>query len=133
MGTFKEGEFLNGTIQFKDGSTYQGSMENGCKTGKAIYKNKNGDVYDGYFKLDKFDGQGELKRADGSSYVGEFKNGEYDGRGKLIKFDKGKKKFEYEGGFMLGLFEGDGELVFEGNRGSTFKGKFQGGKKEGYG
>ena len=132
-GLFRDGNFLNGRVVFKDGTIYEGAMENECKVGKAFYQTSTGDTYNGYFKNDKFEGTGELKRKDGSSYVGDFKNGEYDGQGKLIKFDKGRKKFEYEGGFTLGLFEGEGVLVYTGDKGYTYKGHFINGKKDGAG
>lgn len=34
-GNFKDGNFINGTINFKDGGQYKGFMENGKKHGPA--------------------------------------------------------------------------------------------------
>lgn len=43
-------------ITFSDGSVYEGSLENGKKTGKGHLKKADGSFYEGYFENDKFHG-----------------------------------------------------------------------------
>lgn len=59
-GLFRDNRFIHGKIIFTDGSnaSYEGSLENGHKTGRGISVTKDGTHYEGYFKDDKFDGYG---------------------------------------------------------------------------
>lgn len=59
-GLFREGKFIYGKLELKDGTIFKGSLENMEKNGKGILRYSNGDHYDGYFLHDKFNGEGVL-------------------------------------------------------------------------
>ena len=42
VGLFRDNRFVHGKITFTDGSTYEGAMENGHKTGKGVFTTKDG-------------------------------------------------------------------------------------------
>ena len=46
---FRDGKFSHGKIVFADGSVYEGSLENGKKSGKGYLKKADGSFYEGYF------------------------------------------------------------------------------------
>ena len=60
-GMFRQGKFVRGKVIFPDGTVYEGSIQDGKKTGKGILKKSDGTFYDGYFVNDKFEGKGHLK------------------------------------------------------------------------
>ena len=78
-GNFKDGNFINGTINYRDGSKYKGYMERGFKHGPAAeYTFPDGDRFMGTFECDKFT-SGVYENANGERYEGSFDNGQMDG------------------------------------------------------
>ena len=72
-GLFRDNRFIHGKINFNDGSSYEGAVENGQKTGKGVYVGKDGTRYEGYFRNDKLDGNGEVRSTDGLIYSGQMR------------------------------------------------------------
>ena len=70
VGLFRDNRFAHGKITFADGSTYEGALENGQKTGKGVYVAKDGTRYEGYFRNDKLNGNGDIRASDGTIYSG---------------------------------------------------------------
>lgn len=62
-------------IDFADSSIYQGAMQNGKYTGKAIFVNKNNNIYDGDYLEGKFTGTGRIIKSSGRTLTGTFKDG----------------------------------------------------------
>lgn len=62
-------------IDFADSSIYQGAMQNGKYTGKAIFVNKNNNIYDGDYLEGKFTGTGRIIKSTGRTLTGTFKDG----------------------------------------------------------
>ena len=73
-----EGNFVNGLPDGKgkcfleDGSTYEGDLHKGERTGMGIKHFPNGDVYEGRFVNGQMEGKGKLTKADGTVYEGNF-------------------------------------------------------------
>ncbi len=99
-GIFSAGMPSSGTITYKDGSKYVGSVHN-------YMRNGNGTLYFsgiqsvGIWKDDRREGQFSESLADGSRYVGEYSNDVRSGHGRLVQSD---------GSVMEGTFK-DGLIV----------------------
>ena len=63
------------SIQFERG-LYTGPLRNGEPSGTGTMQLKNGDSYQGEFREGLFDGQGTYTWSDGKSYTGRFEKGE---------------------------------------------------------
>lgn len=85
-GLFRDNRFVHGKIIYPDGSSYEGSIEGGAKSGKGIYISKDGTKYEGYLKQDKYHGKGILTEPNGTTYSGSFKEGDYHGKGHLKRY-----------------------------------------------
>ncbi|MEO7210661.1 MAG: hypothetical protein ABIY35_06940, partial [Chitinophagaceae bacterium] len=72
-------DYMNGNnclfIDFVDSSIYQGGMQNGKYTGKAIFVNKNNNIYDGDYMEGKFTGTGRVIKNTGRTLTGTFEDG----------------------------------------------------------
>ena len=97
VGLFRDNRFVHGKINFSDGSSYEGAIENGHKSGKGTFITKDGTRLEGYFRNDKLEGHGQVKSKDGTIYNGEFKEGNYHGRGHLQQIEGGSTALDYNG------------------------------------
>lgn len=82
----------NGTITYKkDGSKYEGDVEDGKTHGQGVYVfgsgEFKGDRYEGQFKDGKFNGQGVYVWKDGRRYEGAWENNQRHGLGKMTNAD----------------------------------------------
>lgn len=63
-------------ISIRDGSEYNGNLDDGKKTGKGVFKFPKDDpfcsVYEGEFLNDNFHGKGKLYFKNGGIYDGDF-------------------------------------------------------------
>ena len=93
-----------GTMEYSDGSVYEGNWEDGVRsgTGRFVLMKPDGEeVYTGEFKNDKFGGQGTLTKSNGAYYTGHWVEGTPTGRGEMKDPD---------GRVFIGIFE-DGKPV----------------------
>lgn len=106
------GEFLNGrpngqgTITYRNGTSYTGGLVNGFYHGAGVYSSHRGYVYTGDFNMNRFDGQGTCVWSDGTRYKGGFKLDKFEGPGELSRADG----TTFTGNFRNGLKEGPGVL-----------------------
>jgi hypothetical protein len=138
-----------GTLEYPDGSAYEGEFKQGHLTGTGVMKYANGEVRSGAFLDGALNGQGSIvnplvryegelivgephgygrvERANGDSYEGTFVAGKPQGKGKLKEADGST----YEGEFLAGEFHGVGTQTWsDGNR---YVGQFVSGKRHGSG
>lgn len=121
----KEGE---GCETYPDGSQIFGFWENGALyKGKLVRYNL---VYDGYWKDNYYEGHGVLTYTDGTSYDCEWKHGLQHGKHGKMTFGDGLEW--YEGGWVNGLYEGNG-VWFSEKEGYMYQGKWLKGQKNGEG
>jgi hypothetical protein len=132
VGLFRDNRFLHGRVTWSDGSSYEGSFENGQKAGRGVYITKDKVRYEGFFRDDKLDGLAEVHYDDGTHYKGDFRDGVYHGQGHLKQYDGNKLELEYEGEFADGIFDGEGKLTLY-HSGDEYNGHFREGKKHGHG
>jgi len=97
-GECANGKMVSGTVEFKNGSSYEGDIENNVvgpnwsKSGVGIFTYTDGQSYHGSWQNDKRHGQGVLKDRDGTIiYSGEWVNDARKTGGLLTKF---KDKFK---------------------------------------
>mmetsp|Transcript_100999 Transcript_100999/g.159706 ORF Transcript_100999/g.159706 Transcript_100999/m.159706 type:complete len:215 (-) Transcript_100999:9-653(-) len=117
------------TINFEDGSTYQGQVINGKRHGKGIWQSRTGQ-YDGQWKDDMQHGSGAQTWSDGRSYKGEFCQGKFSGKGKM-EWHTAKGHLTYEGQYVNDLKEGQGK--FSWSDGRHYTGEWLKGKRHGKG
>lgn len=162
-----------GIMTYNNISQYTGTWEVDNKSGYGTMTWKTGHVYEGYWKYNVMNGEGEYRWPNGDVYVGNMVDGKRSGNGSLTygngghyegewAFDRpsGFGKFisdqaQYEGEWLDGLFNGDGEYndklavkfykgtwvkgLREGKghctigTGYTYNGDWKAGKKHGYG
>jgi len=92
-GRFVMGHRIEGTMEYSDGSVYEGSWYCGKRQGVGIYRFSDGSKFKGEFLDDRMSGYGQLVWPDGSRYVGEFHKGCRHGQGK--EFDEhGSVRYE---------------------------------------
>jgi hypothetical protein len=131
-GTFAVNVPVSGSINYVDGSSYEGQVRdhrpegrgkfvrdghlqyegqwrNGKRHGTGTLTLKSGDIFSGPFQNDeRVDGDGIVTYMDGSKYAGGFVNCERHGRGVLV-YPEGNI---YEGPFENDLPHGDGKLTY---------------------
>jgi len=72
----------NGTMYYKDGTTYIGQWNNDMREGKGILYYSTGEKFKGYFKEDKKEGKGYFYSKNYNSiFLGYYKNDVKDGKG----------------------------------------------------
>lgn len=95
-GSIYEGECKDGkrdgtgTVKYSDGSSYEGSWENDKRSGKGEYHwpdGKNFVSYEGEWEDNQRDGDGKLVYADGSYYDGSWKDDKWNGKGEFYLAD----------------------------------------------
>ena len=52
------------------GDVYEGTFENGSKSGYGVLKYASGAIYQGQWSLDKANGKGQMRYANGDTYDG---------------------------------------------------------------
>jgi len=98
-----------GTMQYNDGSSYEGYWKNGLREGKhGILKFPTGVTYEGDFKDDEYHGTGLYTEKNGDSYEGDFVHGALDGHGRHTLVSK---KVAYDGQYKQGNPHGQGVMT----------------------
>tara|TARA_Y100001970_G_scaffold222520_1_gene273719 strand:- start:8320 stop:8820 length:501 start_codon:yes stop_codon:yes gene_type:complete len=117
------------TINFPDGSFYEGEMKDELFHGKGFFKDSNFE-YVGEFENGIFEGHGEIKYLDGTKYIGDFEKGE-ESYGTLLMSNGNK----YEGEWKCRTWYGKGNLEFKDIHGNKKKyiGYFENGMMHGKG
>ncbi len=116
-----------GRIEFSDGSSYEGRLEDGHKVGHGTYIWANGQRYSGNWLNDLPDGEGELISSGGDRYKGGFIKGRRHGQGRVVYSDKS----EYNGTWRDDLPSGAGVIQFI--DGDVYDGQVVAGKQSGAG
>lgn len=116
-----------GKVQFLDGRSYEGTIRNGRKVGKATHVWADGQRYEGDWIDDRQSGKGKLTFNNGDSYEGDFVNGERTGTGAFRQ----KSGDSYVGQWVRGIREGNG--VAEWANGQRYEGAWRGDRREGQG
>lgn len=70
-----------GSMNYNNGTRYEGNWENGQRSGQGTMRFSNGDVYQGNWENNWMNGQGTMTYADGNVWVGRWINGKKIGRG----------------------------------------------------
>jgi len=116
-----------GRIEFYDGSSYEGQLEDGSKFGQGKYIWADGQRYSGNWLDDLPDGEGELISSGGDRYTGGFIKGRRQGQGRVVYSDKS----EYNGTWRDDLPSGSGVIRFI--DGDVYDGQVVAGKQSGVG
>jgi len=127
-----DGSDINtGRLTFKDGSLYEGEIENGKPNGKGKYTFISGDFsqrYEGDFVDGKFHGKGKFTMSDDHEYEGDFVEGAFQGKGKWINL---RYDDIYEGDFFKGRRHGKGKIIYADGR--VYEGEWAKGSWNGHG
>ena len=83
-----------GTLDYSDGSSYEGEHRDGKRHGRGMYTWADGNRYEGEWHEDKMHGQGTMTWHYGDRYEGEYRDGRRHGRGAYIWADG--RRFEGE-------------------------------------
>ena len=98
-----------GSMQYNDGSSYEGYWKIGLREGNhGCFKTPTGVTYEGDFEEDEFHGKGVYTEKNGDSYEGDFVHGELDGHGRHILVSK---KVAYDGQYKQGKPYGEGVMT----------------------
>lgn len=116
-----------GSITWKNGDRYEGTLVKGSKEGKGIFEWKSGNRYSGDWAKNQPNGKGILEFRNGNRYEGQVRNGMPDGRGTFV-FSNGNR---YEGEVRNGQPHGKGILVFA--DGTRYEGDVRDGLPNGQG
>jgi len=116
-----------GKMTWKDGSRYYGDFKAGKRSGYGAYAFSNGTKYEGDWKNDKIADKGTLTYQNGDEYYGEFKNGKRSGMGTFIT----AAGEIYNGQWANDIENGFGTYTY--TDGSFFQGKMDKGIREGAG
>ena len=126
-GTFEDGEICGqGLRTWPDGSTYSGQFRRGEFCGQGIYRGADGTTYEGEFLDNKRHGDGELTMPDGSVFRGHFDGHRRHGHGEFTT----KNGDVFKGEFVMNVFaEGTCDYA----NGSSYKGQIQNFQRHGEG
>jgi len=117
------------TMQYIDGSTYVGQMEDSKRHGQGIWQSNTGQ-YDGQWQGDVQHGKGRQTWVDGRVYDGQFEFGKFAGTGRMV-WNTPKGLLTYEGEYKEDLKHGTGKFVWADGR--SYDGEWQFGKRHGRG
>jgi hypothetical protein len=115
-------------ISYVDGSTYQGNILNGLRSGNGVYKNPNGSTYDGSWQQGLPHGKGIFTASNKMVYEGDFVAGAPHGKGTLDYAAK-KGLLKYSGDYFHFMEHGKGTAWYHDDTktvGSWFKGSRHG-------
>lgn len=113
-GNWTNSEILSGTdcsYIATNGTQYHGEIVDGKYEGAGRYVDSNGTVYEGSFCENQRTGFGQQLYPDGSVYTGYYFGNQRNKEG-IFEFSNG---YTYEGGFLNGVFYGNGFLSAEEN------------------
>ena len=116
-----------GTLQWDDGSSYEGEFEYGKIHGVGKLQLADGAIYEGTFENEIFHGYGTLTYAGGGQYMGDWVEGYREGQGTYI-FPDGS---EYMGEFKGDQIHGEGAILL--SSGETYSGTWVDGHMHGFG
>lgn len=116
-----------GSITWKNGDRFEGTLVKGSKEGKGIFIWKNGNRYSGDWANNQPNGRGTLEFRNGDQYKGEVRNGVPNGKGVFV-FSNGNR---YEGEVTNSSPNGKGMLVFA--DGTRYEGEVKDGVPNGQG
>jgi serine/threonine protein kinase len=116
-----------GSITWKNGDRFEGTLVKGSKEGKGIFVWKNGNRYSGDWANNQPNGRGTLEFRNGDQYKGEVRNGVPNGKGSFV-FSNGNR---YEGEVKNSSPNGKGMLVFA--DGTRYEGEVKDGVPNGQG
>ena len=85
-----------GIYRYNNGDRYDGTWDNGYRTGRGIYYFANGSIYSGMWSNNLKHGEGLFRFANGDEYEGTYKN-DYRWNGELRDSD-GNIKIRYVNG-----------------------------------
>jgi len=101
---------------------YQGSFEQGKKTGEGVLIMRDGSKYAGEWENGEIMGQGTRTYDDGTEYVGEFCKGEKNGYGEVTYGRRNAREEYYKGAWVMNIRHGFGQLLLR--NGNVYKGNF---------
>eukprot|EP00732_Lithocolla_globosa_P001379 Lithocolla_globosa_v1_NODE_676_length_3461_cov_5.990018.p1 type:complete len:977 gc:universal NODE_676_length_3461_cov_5.990018:519-3449(+) len=143
-----------GEMNYADGSKYAGEWKENKRHGQGVFTSSTNDLFTGVFFSDFQDGEGVLEYSNKDRFEGFFSRGLRHGKGTLL-YSNGTKYvgyfthdvittppgtkgvfsapngLRYEGSFLNGLYEGQGEITYP--NGNHYKGTFKSGRREGEG
>lgn len=93
------------TLDFSDGTKYEGDIHNNQITGHGKYTFVTGATYEGEVLNGLRHGYGEFTAADGTKYLGNWANGLKNGMGNQINAN-----MTYEGEWKDGIIDGNGKM-----------------------
>lgn len=119
-GEFRDGRFDGtGKLTTKEGYVYDGAWQKGERHGFGIATIPSGASYSGDWKCDAMHGIGKMVFNSQSFYEGDWENGTYHGKGKF-SFDDGTY---YEGEWNHGVLTGEGKMTYV--TGSIYEGEWR--------
>ena len=86
-----------GTLDYNDGSRYEGEHRGGVRQGRGTYTWADGNRYEGEWHEDKMHGQGKMTWHYGDTYEGEYRDGQRHGRGAYTWADGRRFEGEWSG------------------------------------
>lgn len=113
-----------GTMRFPGGDVYTGNYANGMRDGQGTYTWDSGESYNGTWKADSMHGSGIYKYSDGSCAQGEFKKNQFIDGSYQITNAFGEYTFTISNGDATAV-----EMVL--NSGTTYSGEMADGKLTG--
>lgn len=108
------------SVQWNDGSRYQGSMVDGKRQGRGRFTWPNGQYYEGDWRNNAATGKGVIRFANGDQYEGEVVDGLPEGQGSKTYAAGGDR---YTGRWQAGLRHGQGRFVWA--NGQTYVGEWR--------
>ncbi|MEM8906746.1 MAG: hypothetical protein AAGD05_02770, partial [Bacteroidota bacterium] len=127
-GTIKDGQrHGQGVFVAQDGTEWEGQWEANQLVGTVILRKPNGDVYEGAVQNYQRHGYGTYQwRNSSNRFAGDWKNDQREGKATYVIAKNGRR---FEGTYVNNRIHGTGTWFY--SDGSTLKGNFQKGKKEG--
>lgn len=101
---------------------YQGTFDNGKKTGEGVILMRDGSKYAGEFIDGEIIGQGTRTYEDGTTFIGGFFKGEKHGYGEITYGRRNIREEYYKGNWEMNARQGFGQLLMR--NGQVFKGNF---------
>lgn len=122
----------NGWIEYKNGDTFNGTVNLSRKEGTGRFQWKDGRTYTGTYVKDLRHGEGRYEWPDGQYYVGAFCKNQREGFGTYQTSDG---LIQYTGQWKNGFYEGQGTYQYPNDANETvvYTGEFRNGKPHGQG
>eukprot|EP00756_Hemistasia_phaeocysticola_P026140 Hpha_TRINITY_DN16043_c0_g1::TRINITY_DN16043_c0_g1_i1::g.119246::m.119246 len=132
-GEFVQGKMGNaatrsaGALQWSDGLSYAGELQENEGSGTGIYSFPNGDSYEGEVLRGYRHGVGKHTCRNGDTYQGKWKRGKKHGQG-VMTYAKGGT---YDGEWVEGRKHGEGRMLYP--SGSEYTGQWENDVRQGHG